>query len=82
MNRRFVTYIDKQGKEYDALVLVERGLDGEYLTLAIAVNGEPEKLIDIPHANHESRAETNPDLPHKPLNCWMDLPPSPPNVAP
>ena len=73
MSQRFVSYIDKQGKEHDALVMAERGEYGEFVTLAYADSGEPVKLIDVPHSQSPERAENNPDLPHNPLNCWREI---------
>jgi hypothetical protein len=82
-----IIYLDGHGKEHEANVIEANQRHPGYVTLAyFDASGNPVKLFDVPHMEHESRADIqtvkdrfgndvqqgNPDLPHYDINCWKE----------
>jgi hypothetical protein len=73
----FVTYIDNFGREHDALVFAVNPRDSQLASLVIIDVNAPENantqlLYDIPHASHDTRQESNPELPVYTLHAWKE----------
>lgn len=67
-------YLDEQGQECGATVISVSPLHPEFPTLGyFDRSGHPHKAFDVPHMSHQSRQETNPDLPTYHINCWKNF---------
>jgi hypothetical protein len=72
-----VLYIDPSGKEHTFLVTALNGLNegfisGVYVDMTAPEPDNLKSVYDIPHMSHESRQETNPDLPRYVVHCWKE----------
>lgn len=66
-----VVYIDRKGTPHNGLVKSLNQLHEGYLSLSYQDDeGRSIDVFDVPHMDHESRQEPNPDLPTFHINCW------------
>jgi hypothetical protein len=77
-----VVYLDAKGVPHNALVKSLNQLHDGFVSVSYQdAEGRTIDVYDVPHMDHESRQEPNPDLPTFHINCWK-YPDEDHNVAP
>ena len=68
-----IVYIDLKGLEHNALLIEEDQRHAGFVSLVYLNRGIAQRMVGVAHESHESKDESNPDLPRVALNCWREV---------